>query len=304
MGERRPQLSFLEDLLIAGSVSTSAITVFYPASRLRVVLEHARSSASAASAASHRGASLGYMPRAMLAVGWKGAWQQLAKDVPWVTLTVSLKNHLCRMLNYHEDIDGYPRWLAANLAAGASAGSLSHCSLYSFDYARMRLHHDKMGLYGARRQYTGVADVFRKTLASDGISGLYRGFVFSCASQALFSAWFFGLYDSLKPLMGPHQDQLLPCFLLGWAVGGSAGFIARPLQAIRELHMSAEPARPFSGTLRQLFQQKQALSSGTSWLRPRTHPLFGMAGGGFLALFDYASASYIKVRLRMETRII
>ena len=32
---------------------------------------------------------------------------------------------------------------------------------------------------GGEREFNGLADVFKKTLASDGIAGLYRGFVIS-----------------------------------------------------------------------------------------------------------------------------
>ena len=31
-----------------------------------------------------------------------------------------------------------------------------------------------------KRQFNGLIDVYKKTLASDGLSGLYRGFAISC----------------------------------------------------------------------------------------------------------------------------
>jgi len=51
--------------------------------------------------------------------------------------------------------------------------------VYSLDYARTRLANDakSAGKGGGERQFNGLVDVYRKTLASDGIAGLYRGFV-------------------------------------------------------------------------------------------------------------------------------
>ena len=44
--------------------------------------------------------------------------------------------------------------------------------------ARTRLSADgKSAAKGGQRQYTGIMDVYRQTLRTDGIPGLYRGFV-------------------------------------------------------------------------------------------------------------------------------
>lgn len=44
--------------------------------------------------------------------------------------------------------------------------------------ARTRLSADaKSVASGGQRQFSGLLDVYKKTLASDGIVGLYRGFV-------------------------------------------------------------------------------------------------------------------------------
>jgi solute carrier family 25 (adenine nucleotide translocator) protein 4/5/6/31 len=52
-----------------------------------------------------------------------------------------------------------------------------------------------------------LLDVYRKTLASDGIAGLYRGFAISCAGIVVYRGLYFGIYDSLKPvvLVGPLE---------------------------------------------------------------------------------------------------
>ncbi len=54
---------------------------------------------------------------------------------------------------------------------------------------------------GGGRQFNGLVDVYRKTLQSDGIVGLYRGFVVSCVWYCYYRGIYFGLYDTLKPMM-------------------------------------------------------------------------------------------------------
>ncbi|KAK0520249.1 ADP/ATP carrier protein, partial [Tilletia horrida] len=68
--------------------------------------------------------------------------------------------------------------LSANLASGGAAGASSLLFVYSLEYARTRLAHDAKSAAkgGGDRQFNGLTDVYRKTLASDGIAGLYRGF--------------------------------------------------------------------------------------------------------------------------------
>ncbi|CAM6096019.1 unnamed protein product [Calypogeia fissa] len=57
--------------------------------------------------------------------------------------------------------------------------------VYSLDYARTRLANDSKSAKkgGGERQFNGLIDVYRKTLASDGIAGLYRGFNISCVGS-------------------------------------------------------------------------------------------------------------------------
>lgn len=95
-----------------------------------------------------------------------------------------------------------PYWkqMSANLASGGAAGASSLLFVYSLDYARTRLANDAKSAAkgGGERQFNGLVDVYRKTLASDGIAGLYRGFVPSVVGIIVYRGLYFGMYDSLK----------------------------------------------------------------------------------------------------------
>merc|ERR1712087_819918 len=101
--------------------------------------------------------------------------------------------------------DGTAIKLGKNVAAGGSAGALSLLFVYSLDYARTRLANDvksvKKGGGTAERQYSGLVDVYKQTLKSDGIAGLYRGFVISCVGIVVYRGFYFGLFDTIRPML-------------------------------------------------------------------------------------------------------
>src|ERR1700753_3260999 len=97
--------------------------------------------------------------------------------------------------------EGYWKWFAGNVASGGAAGASSLLFVYSLDYARTRLANDaKAAKGGGARQFNGLVDVYRKTLASDGVLGLYRCFVPSVVGIIVYRGLYFGVYDSLSAL--------------------------------------------------------------------------------------------------------
>jgi solute carrier family 25 (adenine nucleotide translocator) protein 4/5/6/31 len=118
-------------------------------------------------------------------------------------LNFAFKDYMKALFGYKKDRDGYWMWFAGNLASGAAAGASSSLFVYSLDYARTRLTNDakstKKGT--GERQFNGLLDVYKKTLATDGIAGLYRGFTVSLAGIIVYRGLYFGMYDSLKPVV-------------------------------------------------------------------------------------------------------
>jgi solute carrier family 25 (adenine nucleotide translocator) protein 4/5/6/31 len=128
-------------------------------------------------------------------------------------LNFAFKDYFNKLFGMKKDRDGYWKWFAGNLASGGAAGASSLLFVYSLDYARTRLANDskssKKG--GGERQFNGLFDVYRKTLASDGIAGLYRGFVISCVGIVVYRGLYFGMYDSLKPVVLVGNLEVRKC---------------------------------------------------------------------------------------------
>jgi hypothetical protein len=109
---------------------------------------------------------------------WRGNTANVIRYFPTQALNFAFKDKFKKMFGYNKDRDGYWKWFAGNMASGGAAGATSLSFVYSLDYARTRLANDaKSSKKGGQREFNGLVDVYRKTLASDGVAGLYRGFV-------------------------------------------------------------------------------------------------------------------------------
>jgi len=171
---------------------------------------------------------------------WRGNLANVVRYFPTQALNFAFKDYFKRMFNFNKDKDGYWKWFAGNLASGGAAGACSLFFVYSLDYARTRLANDnKSAKKGGQRQFNGLVDVYRKTLQSDGLQGLYRGFNISCVGIIVYRGLYFGMYDSLKPvvLTGNMRDSFFASFLLGWAITIGAGLASYPIDTIRRRMM-------------------------------------------------------------------
>jgi len=175
-----------------------------------------------------------------LAALWRGNTANVIRYFPTQALNFAFKDYFKSLFGFRKQ-DGYWKWFGGNLASGGAAGASSLLFVYSLDYARTRLANDakSAGKGGGERQFNGLVDVYRKTLASDGIAGLYRGFVPSVVGIIVYRGLYFGLYDSLKPvvLVGQLQGSFIASFLLGWGVTTGAGLASYPLDTIRRRMM-------------------------------------------------------------------
>jgi solute carrier family 25 (adenine nucleotide translocator) protein 4/5/6/31 len=142
---------------------------------------------------------------------WRGNTVNVIRYFPTQAFNFAFKDYFKKLFNYKQERDGYLKVFAGNIASGAAAGASSSVFVYSLDYARTRLASDaKATKKGGERQFNGLIDVYRKTFQSDGIAGLYRGFNVSIVGIIVYRGLYFGLYDSLKPvlLVGTFQVRM------------------------------------------------------------------------------------------------
>ncbi|CAI8507050.1 ADP/ATP carrier protein [Hanseniaspora opuntiae] len=220
---------------------------------------------------------------------WRGNTANVIRYFPTQALNFAFKDKIKALFNFKKE-DSYAKWFAGNLAAGGLAGGFSLLFVYSLDFARTRLAADsKSAKKGGERQFNGLVDVYKKTIASDGFAGLYRGFLPSVVGIVVYRGLYFGLYDSLKPvvLTGSLEGSFMASFLLGWVVTTGASTASYPLDTVRRrMMMTSGQAVKYAGAFDCL--QKVVAAEGVSTLFKGcgANILRGVAGAGVISLYD------------------
>ncbi|KAM7492229.1 hypothetical protein LguiA_035150 [Lonicera macranthoides] len=221
---------------------------------------------------------------------WRGNSTNVIRYFPTQALNFAFKDYFKALFNFKKDRDGYWKWFAGNLASGGAAGASSLLFVYSLDYARTRLANDaKAAKKGGQRQFNGLIDVYKKTLKTDGIAGLYRGFNISCVGIVVYRGLYFGMYDSLKPvlLVGDLQDNFLASFLLGWGITIGAGLASYPIDTVRRrMMMTSGEAVKYKSSLDAFSQivKNEGVKSLFKGAGANIHR--AVAGAGVLAGYD------------------
>jgi solute carrier family 25 (adenine nucleotide translocator) protein 4/5/6/31 len=221
---------------------------------------------------------------------WRGNVANVLRYFPTQALNFAFKDYFKRMFGYNKEKDGYWKWFAGNLASGGMAGACSLLFVYSLDYARTRLANDAKSSTkgGGERQFNGLLDVYRKTLASDGIAGLYRGFVISCVGIVVYRGLYFGMFDSLKPFMPANlKDNFFATFLLGWGITIVAGLASYPIDTVRRrMMMTSGEKVKYSGSMDCFAKIVQTEGVPSLFKGAGANILRAIAGAGALAGYD------------------
>lgn len=235
---------------------------------------------------------------------WRGNMANCIRYFPTQALNFAFKDKIKQIFKASKQ-DSYMLGFAKNIGSGGLAGAMSLCFVYSLDYCRTRLANDakSAGKGGGERQFNGMVDVYRKTIASDGVAGLYRGFVISCVGIIVYRGCYFGFYDTLRPILLGDNASVLLSFALGYVVTISAGLVSYPIDTIRRrMMMTSGEAVKYKGSLdcaMVIIKNEGFMSlmkgAGANILR-------GVAGAGVLAGFDKFQALYIAWRLGNEKK--
>jgi len=222
---------------------------------------------------------------------WRGNMANVIRYFPTQALNFAFKDQFKRMFGYKLERDGYWKAFAGNIASGGAAGAASLTFVYSLDYARTRLANDAKGAKkgGAERQFNGLIDVYKKTLKSDGIAGLYRGYAISCVGIVVYRGLYFGMYDSLKPvvLQGAIKDSFLASFLLAWGITITAGLASYPIDTVRRrMMMTSGEAVKYRSSMHAFSEIMKKEGTASLFKGAGANILRAIAGAGVLSGYD------------------
>uniref|UniRef100_A0A8D9BD95 ADP/ATP translocase n=3 Tax=Cacopsylla melanoneura TaxID=428564 RepID=A0A8D9BD95_9HEMI len=182
---------------------------------------------------------------------WRGNLANVIRYFPTQALNFAFKDTYKNM--FMKGVDKHTqfwRYFAGNLASGGAAGATSLLFVYPLDFARTRLAAD-MGKGPGERLYSGMLDCIKKTVKSDGMMGIYRGFGVSVNGIIIYRAAYFGFYDTGKGFL-PKDMNVLLSFMFAQVCTTVAGIMSYPLDTVRRRLMmqSGLPAekRIYKGT--------------------------------------------------------
>jgi len=310
MGKGKDNLSFAENFALSGAAAVISKTAAAPIERVKLMVQNQDEMIKSGRLDRPYNGVLDCSKRILADEGllpfWRGNLANCLRYFPTQALNFAFKDKIKAAFKPKKE-DGYGTKLGKNLAAGGLAGALSLCFVYSLDYARTRLANDtkkaKKGGGTSERQFNGLLDVYKKTIASDGVAGLYRGFVISCVGIIVYRGCYFGFYDTLKPMLLGEDSGLLASFCLGYAVTVSAGLCSYPIDTIRRrMMMTSGEAVKYNGSMDCAVQVFKSEGIPSFFKGAGANILRGMAGAGVLAGFDKFKQLYISMKEGNEAK--
>lgn len=306
------RLSFAEDFVLSGIAAVTSKTLSAPIERVKMV-KQTEDEIIKRGQLKEPFKGIGHVftwiySNEGLAAFWRSNFTNCIRYFPTQALNFSFKGQIKRIDHFKvkPDKDSYALKLYKNIASGGFAGGGSLFFVYSLDYARTRLASDMKaaGKGGPERQFTGLIDVYKKTIAADGVAGLYRGFVISFVGIFVYRGFYFGLYDTVMPLIPKDNNNLAVRFAIGYVVTVAAGLASYPIDTIRRrMMMTSGGGVAYNGSIdaaRQILAKEGVKSffkgAGANILR-------GVAGAGVLAGFDTITDAYVRYAYGPDARV-
>jgi len=299
MGDKK-KLGFAENFMLAGVAAGVSKTAAAPIERVKLLVQNQDEMIKQGRLDRPYTGVLDCCSRVLKTEGvypfWRGNLANVLRYFPTQALNFAFKDAIKVAFATPKDASQAKKF-SMNILSGGMAGTMSLLFVYSLDYARTRLANDAKGK-GGERQFNGLIDVYTKTLKSDGIQGLYRGFAISAVGIFIYRGMYFGLFDTLKPLLLGDTPNVSLSFLLGWGVTITAGLMSYPIDTIRRrMMMTSGGGVKYKGSIdcgMQILKNEGFMSmmkgAGANILR-------GVAGAGVLAGFDKFQQMYIDWRL-------
>jgi len=308
-GAYMKDLSFAENFALSGVAAVISKTAAAPIERVKLLVQNQTEMIKAGRLDRPYNGVIDCTARTLKNEGflpfWRGNLANCIRYFPTQALNFAFKDKVKALFD-PKRTDSYAVNFGKNIASGGAAGAMSLLFVYSLDYARTRLANDTKSIKkGGERQFNGLIDVYKKTLKSDGIQGLYRGFVISCVGIIVYRGCYFGFYDTLKPILLGDNSSLALSFALGYGVTVTSGLLSYPIDTIRRrMMMTSGQAVKYKGSIDcglQILKTEGFMSlmkgAGANILR-------GVAGAGVLSGFDKFKEVYVDIRSGRSKKVL
>lgn len=233
--------TFLKNFFIGGVSGAIAETIVAPIDRVKLLLQLQEVSKQISPHKAYKGIVDCFLriPQEQGLLGyWRGNQANLIRYFPTQALNFAFHDSYRKI--FVEGLDKnkeFWKYFGGSLASGGAAGTSSLCFVYPLDYGRTRLTMD-IARHEKDRIYHSLMDCIIKTFKSDGVQGLYRGFLASVQGIIIYRSSYFGLFDISKAMLpNPRQTPFVICFVIAQTVTIFSGLISYPLDTVRRRMM-------------------------------------------------------------------
>jgi len=298
MAKTADPMSFAKDFIAGGVSAAVSKTAVAPIERVKLLLQVQAASKQIAVDQQYKGIIDAFIriPKEQgTAAFWRGNLANVIRYFPTQALNFAFKDVYKQIFMSGVDKKTqFGRWFLANLASGGAAGATSLCFVYPLDFARTRLGAD-VGRGAAEREFTGLGNCLAKTVKSDGILGLYRGFSVSVQGIIIYRAAYFGLYDTARGMLpDPKNTPLVVNWMIAQCVTTVSGIISYPFDTVRRRMMMqsgrAKSEIMYKNTLDCWVKIAKAEGSGAFFKGALSNVLRGTGGALVLVFYDELKA--------------
>ncbi|KAM3144128.1 hypothetical protein pb186bvf_003892 [Paramecium bursaria] len=158
---------------------------------------------------------------------WKGNGANIFRSIPSSGMKFTIFDSFKQYIPSRPD--SKLQQFASRLFAGYLSGALGLVFNYPLDVIRVKLSTD-MSHFNSPKIYKGILDCTRKTLQTQGVQGLYQGFMFSSLIMAPYLGTQLAVYDYLRSM--PINNIIQIIGIVGISTCVSAG-LTYPLDVVR-----------------------------------------------------------------------
>jgi len=286
----------LSDLAVGGIAGAVAKTIMAPIERVKILMQTQDSNPKILSGEEKRYSSLidcfkrvnaEQGPRAF----WRGNLVNCLRYAPQQGSALAFNDTIRNMTPKFDPHKEVLMATAVSLMSGGVAGAAANTICYPFDFARTRLASD---VGSGKKMFNGILDCIGKTLKSQGIMGLYRGWAVTCGGAFVYRGGQLGLFSQIMA-MNPYKDDKGPFGLFITFCAATAGRTVvmpfnYPFDTVRRRLMleSEKPAesRLYSGGVDCFFKVFKAEGLGGMYKGMVPELFRGVGGSVVLVAYD------------------
>lgn len=208
-GKAKAESNFLVDFALGGTSGAISKTATAPIERVKLVIQTQDANPKIRSGEVPRYTGIGNAftrIKAEQGMGafWRGNGVNVIRYFPTQAFNLAFKDSIKKAFPKYDPKTEFWKFFGVNLASGGAAGAASLTIVYPLDYARTRLASD---VGSGKRDFTGLGDCIKKTIAKGGVGALYNGFGVSVMGIIAYRGVQFGTFDTIIGL-NPYKDDL------------------------------------------------------------------------------------------------